>query len=206
MTGDLTHIDKDGNAVMVDVSAKAATERIATAKGSIVMRPETLARINAGGIKKGDVLGVARIAGIMAAKRTPELIPLCHPLALTSVTVDLVANAKRNAIDVTATVKVERPDRRGDGSAYRCIGRRPHRLRHVQGNRSRHDDLLTSASCTRVRRQVGALRGALMLSVEEARTRIVAASRRSLRKRSTSLMRWAAYWQRISSRASASRR
>jgi cyclic pyranopterin phosphate synthase len=109
MTADLTHIDKDGNAVMVDVSAKAATERIATAKGSIVMQPKTLARISAGGIKKGDVLGVARIAGIMAAKRTHELIPLCHPLALTSVTVDLVPDARRNTVDITATVKVNGP-------------------------------------------------------------------------------------------------
>jgi cyclic pyranopterin phosphate synthase len=109
MTGDLTHIDKDGNAVMVDVSAKAATERVATATGSIVMRPETLARIGAADIKKGDVLGVARIAGIMAAKRTHELIPLCHPLALTSVTVDLVPDAGRNAVDITATVKVNGP-------------------------------------------------------------------------------------------------
>jgi cyclic pyranopterin monophosphate synthase len=109
MTGDLTHIDKHGNAVMVDVSAKAATERVATAKSSIVMQPETLARISDGGIKKGDVLGVARIAGIMAAKRTHDLIPLCHPLALTSVTVDLVPDAKRNAVDITATVKVNGP-------------------------------------------------------------------------------------------------
>jgi cyclic pyranopterin monophosphate synthase len=109
MTADLTHIDKDGNAVMVDVSAKPATERIATAKGSIAMQPETLARISAGDIKKGDVLGVARIAGIMAAKRTHELIPLCHPLALTSVTVDLVPDARRNTIDITATVKVNGP-------------------------------------------------------------------------------------------------
>jgi cyclic pyranopterin phosphate synthase len=109
MTADLTHIDKHGNAVMVDVSAKAATERVATAKGSIVMQPETLARISSGGIKKGDVLGVARIAGIMAAKRTHELIPLCHPLALTSVTVDLAPDAKRNTVDITATVKVNGP-------------------------------------------------------------------------------------------------
>jgi cyclic pyranopterin monophosphate synthase len=109
MTRDLTHIDKDGNAVMVDVSAKPATERVATAKGSIVMQPATLARISAGGIKKGDVLGIARIAGIMAAKRTHELIPLCHPLALTSVAVDLVADTKRSAVDIVATVKVNGP-------------------------------------------------------------------------------------------------
>ena len=106
MTKDLTHIDPQGNAVMVDVSAKSATERIATAKAAVMMQPETLARITSGGIKKGDVLGVARIAGIMAAKRTHELIPLCHPLALTAVSLDLTPDRARNAIDITATVKV----------------------------------------------------------------------------------------------------
>jgi cyclic pyranopterin monophosphate synthase len=106
MSKDLTHIDQHGNAVMVDVSAKAATERSATAKGSVRMQPATLVRITSGDIKKGDVLGVARIAGIMAAKRTHELIPLCHPLALTSVSVDLTPDPARNAIEVSATVKV----------------------------------------------------------------------------------------------------
>ena len=106
MTGELTHFDKDGNAVMVDVSAKAVTDRVAIAKGSVLMQPETLARITSGNIKKGDVLGVARIAGIMAAKRTHELIPLCHPLILNSVSVDLVPDATRSAVDITATVKV----------------------------------------------------------------------------------------------------
>src|SRR5688572_17530176 len=105
MSADLTHIDKHGNAVMVDVSAKSASARSASAKGSVLMLPDTLARITSGGIRKGDVLGVARIAGIMAAKRTHELIPLCHPLALTSVTVDLEPDTVRNAIDITATVK-----------------------------------------------------------------------------------------------------
>lgn len=106
MTGELTHFDKDGNAVMVDVSAKAVTDRVAVAKGSVLMQPETLARITSGNIKKGDVLGVARIAGIMAAKRTHELIPLCHPLMLNSVNVDLAPDAARSAVDITATVKV----------------------------------------------------------------------------------------------------
>jgi cyclic pyranopterin monophosphate synthase len=106
MSRDLTHFDEHGNAVMVDVGAKAVSERVAVAKGSVLMQPETLARITGGTIKKGDVLGVARIAGIMAAKRTHELIPLCHPLALTSVSVDLQPDAARNAIDITATVKV----------------------------------------------------------------------------------------------------
>ena len=109
MTKNLTHIDQRGNATMVDVSAKAATEREAVAKGTVTMQPETLARISEGGLKKGDVLGVARIAGIMAAKRTHELIPLCHPLALSAVTVDLEPDRARNAIDITATVKVTGP-------------------------------------------------------------------------------------------------
>jgi len=97
-----THFDKDGRAIMVDVSAKPETGRVAIAAGSIRMQKETLDLIQAGGVKKGDVLGVARLAGIMGAKRTPDLIPLCHPLALTSVTVDLVCDPERNAVDITA--------------------------------------------------------------------------------------------------------
>ena len=87
MTNPLTHFDAQGQAHMVDVAAKPATHRIAIAQGQIAMRPETLALIEAGGAKKGDVLGVARIAGIQGAKKTSELIPLCHPLAITRVTV-----------------------------------------------------------------------------------------------------------------------
>ena len=86
-----THFDEHGRAVMVDVSAKAETDRIAVARGRVVMDPATLARIQDGRPAKGDVLGVARLAGIMAAKRTSDLIPLCHPLMLSKVTVDLVA-------------------------------------------------------------------------------------------------------------------
>ena len=103
----LTHLDDDGNAVMVDVSDKDATERTATAKGSVLMNPETMALIRAGGVKKGDVLSVAQLAGIMAAKKTPDLIPLCHPLTLTSITVDLVCDPERNAVDITATCKLK---------------------------------------------------------------------------------------------------
>jgi cyclic pyranopterin phosphate synthase len=91
---------------MVDVSAKAVTERVAVAEGRVLMRPQTLATVRSGDAKKGDVLGTARIAGIMAAKRTHELIPLCHPLALTQVEVDLVPDAKLPGIRVTARVKV----------------------------------------------------------------------------------------------------
>ncbi len=75
-----SHFDDDGKAIMVDVTDKAETERVAVAKGAVVMQPETLALIRAGGVEKGDVLSVARLAGIMGAKRTPDLIPLCHPL------------------------------------------------------------------------------------------------------------------------------
>jgi len=101
-----THLDEDGNAVMVDVSEKAATERTATARGSVLMAPETMALILEGGVKKGDVLSVAQLAGIMGAKRTPDLIPLCHPLNLSSVKVDLECDAGRNAVDITATCKL----------------------------------------------------------------------------------------------------
>jgi cyclic pyranopterin phosphate synthase len=101
-----THFDKEGKARMVDVSDKAETERIATAKGSVLMQPATLALIKDGGVKKGDVLSVARLAGIMGAKKTPDLIPLCHPLALTSVQVDLTLDEARNAVDITATCKL----------------------------------------------------------------------------------------------------
>ena len=91
---------------MVDVSAKPATERVATAEGRVLMRPKTLDIVRRGDAKKGDVLGAARIAGIMAAKRTHELIPLCHPLALTQVEVDVAPDAKLPGVIVKARVKV----------------------------------------------------------------------------------------------------
>ena len=103
---ELTHFDKKGQAVMVDVSAKAETERVAIAKGSVTMAPATLALIREGGVKKGDVLSVARLAGIMGAKRTPDLIPLCHPLALTSVQVELTPDPARDTVEITATCKM----------------------------------------------------------------------------------------------------
>jgi cyclic pyranopterin phosphate synthase len=101
----LSHFDAVGNAVMVDVTGKPDTVRTATARASIVMQPATLALIQAGAAAKGDVLGVARLAGIMAAKRTSDLIPLCHPLPLTQVTVDLTPDATANAVDIVATVR-----------------------------------------------------------------------------------------------------
>ncbi len=107
MAKKLTHLDDEGNAVMVDVSDKEITERTATAKGRVSMQPETMALIQEGGVKKGDVLSVAQLAGIMGAKRTPDLIPLCHPLDLTSVSVDLTCDAERNAVEISATCKLE---------------------------------------------------------------------------------------------------
>lgn len=105
----LTHIDAKGEARMVDVSAKPATERTAVAEGRVVMSKATLALIESGAAKKGDVLATARIAGIMAAKRTSDLIPLCHPLALAKVTVDIVPDAKLPGCTVRAAVKVTGP-------------------------------------------------------------------------------------------------
>jgi cyclic pyranopterin monophosphate synthase len=102
----LTHIDQGGAARMVDVSEKATTERIAVAEGRVRMSAETLALVMSGNAKKGDVLGAARIAGIMAAKKTHELIPLCHPLAITKVEVDIAPDERAPALLVRATVKV----------------------------------------------------------------------------------------------------
>jgi cyclic pyranopterin phosphate synthase len=105
MTG-LSHIDPAGNAVMVDVSAKEISERTATAEALVLMAPATLARIAERGFKKGDVLGVAQLAGIMGAKRTADLIPLCHPLPLTSAVVELTPLAEQAAVLVRAICRV----------------------------------------------------------------------------------------------------
>ena len=103
----LTHIDETGAARMVDVSAKAVTSRVARAGGRVFMKPETLRAILDNTAKKGDVLAVARVAGIMAAKRTHELIPLCHPLMISKVTVDFTPDEAENCIVIEAMVKVE---------------------------------------------------------------------------------------------------
>ena len=102
---DLTHFNQNGEAQMVDVGTKAESERVAVTEGRILMQPETLAMIEQGGHKKGDVLGVARVAGIMAAKKTPELIPLCHPLALTHVSIELTPEPETNSVHCRTTVK-----------------------------------------------------------------------------------------------------
>lgn len=101
----LTHFNQAGEAHMVDVGAKACTDRIAVAEGMITMQPETLNLITTGGHKKGDVLGIARIAGIMATKKTSDLIPLCHPLALTQVSIDFTINTEQSAVYCQTTVK-----------------------------------------------------------------------------------------------------
>jgi cyclic pyranopterin monophosphate synthase len=105
----LTHLGQHGEARMVDVSAKAPTERVAIAEGRVVMTSDTLALVLRGDARKGDVLGTARIAGIMAAKKTHELIPLCHPLAITKVEVDLMPDEALPGLIVRATVKVLGP-------------------------------------------------------------------------------------------------
>ena len=120
---DFSHFDEQGNAWMVDVGGKEETKREATARGSIFMSPECLKMVKEGSMKKGDVLGVARVAGIMGAKRTSELIPLCHLLNLTKLTVDFTIHGPYH-----------RTHRRGDGSADRSECGPPYHLRYVQGS------------------------------------------------------------------------
>jgi len=103
---DLTHFDDEGKAIMVDVGEKENTHRVAVARGVVKMQPETLARILDNRVEKGDVFGVARLAGIMAAKKTPELIPLCHPLLINSVTVEFSPDLDNASINIEAKVKV----------------------------------------------------------------------------------------------------
>jgi cyclic pyranopterin monophosphate synthase len=105
MPENLTHLDESGRARMVDVGQKPDTERIAIAKGEVVMRPDTLALIRAGALKKGDVLAVAQVAGVMAAKHTSDLIPLCHPLPLTQVTVDLDMDEMLPGVRITVLAR-----------------------------------------------------------------------------------------------------
>ena len=107
MSKKLTHLNEQGQLHMVDVGHKPETERMAVAKGEIIMKPETLRLVQEGALKKGDVLGVARVAGIMAAKRTADLIPLCHPLALTHINVDLELEPSLPGVRITAEVRTK---------------------------------------------------------------------------------------------------
>jgi cyclic pyranopterin phosphate synthase len=104
MSGTLTHFDASGAAHMVDVSGKAVTDRVAVAEGSVTMAPETLARVTEGTARKGDVTGVARLAGIMGAKRTADLIPLCHPLPLSKVSIEIEPDPALPGLHITGTV------------------------------------------------------------------------------------------------------
>ena len=105
MSERLSHVDESGRARMVDISAKADTEREAVARGTVRMQAETLALIESGGVAKGDVIAVARLAGVMAAKRTHELIPLCHPLLLTDIDVTITPDEPESALQISATVR-----------------------------------------------------------------------------------------------------
>ena len=129
----LTHLDAAGEANMVDVSEKDVTSRTAIAEGCVVMRPETLALIRQGDAKKGDVLGTARLAGIMASKRTHELIPLCHPLLISKVKVDCALDESLPGVRVTRGGEGVGPDRRRDGGADRRLRRLPDDLRYGEG-------------------------------------------------------------------------
>ena len=164
-----THFDRDGNA-RDGRCLRQGRDRahLAVARGGVLMAPETLALIREGGVKKGDVLSVARLAGIMAAKRTPDLIPLCHPLALTSVKVDLTLDRPQRAVDIDGDLQAQGPDRRRDGGADRRQRRRAHRLRHVQGRRP--GMRITDIRLTHKSGGKSHLRGptTAMISVEEA--------------------------------------
>ena len=124
----LSHIDQKGEARMVDVSGKETTVRTATAEGYVVMAPATLALLQSGAAPKGDVLATARIAGIMAAKRTSELIPLCHPLNLSKVAVRFDTEPRSSRCPRHSRGQDGRADRRGDGGAHGRVGRLPHAL------------------------------------------------------------------------------
>ena len=134
----LSHLDSRGQAHMVDVSAKRQTERVAKAEGKVIMRKETLDLVIEGNALKGDVLGAARLAGIMAAKHTHGLIPLCHPLPITKVEIDIFPEHSLPGFLVQTHRQGHRPDRRRDGSVGRGLDRVPDDLRHGQGGRARH--------------------------------------------------------------------
>ena len=136
----ITHIDDQGQARMVDVGGKEATRREAIAEAIVTMSPETLRLVVEGQMKKGDVFGAARLAGIMAAKKTPELIPLCHPLPIDAVQVDVAVDEDASSIIIQDNRGNDSPDGGRDGSHGGGIGCRAYRLRYVQGSRKRHHD------------------------------------------------------------------
>ena len=137
MASEFTHLDPLGRARMVDVSAKDPSHRRAVARCRVYMEPDTASKIASGAITKGDVLAVARVAGIQAAKQTANLLPLCHPLLVGSVFVNF--RIEESHVEVESQVDTRRPDRRRDGGAHRLRDRRADRLRHVQVDRPGHD-------------------------------------------------------------------
>ena len=141
----LTHVDRSGRPRMVDVSAKPSTARRAVAEAAVAVSQETLSLVIDGGGPKGDVLGVAELAGVMAAKRTAELIPLCHPLPLTDLLVADHAGPCRGSAANSCRGRDHRSDRRRDGGADRGVGRGPDRVRHGQGRREGRRDPLGPA-------------------------------------------------------------
>ena len=132
---DFTHFNGEGRARMVNVGEKDETQRTATAAATVQVSPETFALIRTGGMKKGDVLTVAQIAGIMGAKRTPDLIPMCHPVAVNGIDLQLSLDGDRCSVEIRVLL---RQDRGGDGGPHRRHGGRPHRLRHVQSGAAGH--------------------------------------------------------------------
>jgi MoaC family len=158
MSSPFTHFDDQGQAHMVDVGAKPETARIARATGTIRMRPETLALIEAGTAAKGDVLGVARIAAIQGAKRTSELIPLCHPIPLTRIGVEFAVDRLHHSLRSDGADR--RAHRGRDGGAHRSERGAPHDLRHVQGSGPGHAPR-RHPPAGKVRRQVRSLDGGI---------------------------------------------
>ena len=150
---ELTHLDRDGRASMVDVGDKESSSREAVAEASIYMAPTTLTAIRDGSVPKGDVLAAARIAGIMAAKRTHELVPLCHPLQLSKIAVDFEVDDRERAGHRRRFSALQWPHRRRDGGADRGQRRRADHLRHGEGPPEVDDDFRHSPA-SQARRQV----------------------------------------------------
>lgn len=138
--GELTHFNKQGRARMVDVTEKAVTHRRAVAAGEIRVSPETMVHIKNGTLKKGDVLAVAQVAGIQAAKHNWELIPMCHPLPLTGIDITFRLSDEPCMVEIQAAITWHRRHRRGDGGSDRRFRGGPHRLRYVQGGAEGYGD------------------------------------------------------------------
>ena len=158
----LTHLDTKGHAQMVDVGGKAVTHREASARGFVSMKPTTLALITSGKVKKGDVLSTASLAGIMAAKQTPQLIPLCHTLPLSQVTVELEPDHDHSGVEIEAMVKTDAKTGCRNGGLDRGVGGRSHGLRHVQVGRQGHSHPVNTASKQERRQERGYRPGRLM--------------------------------------------